>query len=238
MSNDGIGAGIVITILIHVGLGAAAVAGAGGFGDKDKNKSLFADAETIEAALAFKKVEKKTKQPQKQKKKKFRPKEKGFTRDEKAKPPKDKKKDTLKPDPDEIDFNATLDKNRQQDPDLSSTGVDELPKDGSDKGSEWGTEREAKGDPYVGELKGRIVSVWQVPTLETKAGTATGCVRLNAAGKIKESELKRRSKNANLNRSVSLALRKAPKMDKPVPAHLKDLLTVRGICFKFNLDAQ
>lgn len=200
----------------------------------------FANAQTIEAALAFKAVDPKSKQPVKEKKKKFRPKDEGVSRDPDAKP-RDKKDDPdhkVAVEDHEIDFESTLRKNRQEDPDKSSTGVDQKPIEGSATGSEWGTEREAKGNPYAGELKGRIHSVWEVPSLETEGGSALGCVRLNRDGKIIDSKLKKPSKNSNLNRSVRLALKKAPPMEKPVPADMIDLLTVKGICFRFELEEQ
>ena len=201
----------------------------------------FAGAVTIEAALAFKNVDPKNKQPVKVKKKKYKPTERGVSRDPDAKP-RDKTKDPkhkVAVEDDEIDFDAVREKNRSQDPDLSSAGVDEKPKEGSASGSEWGTEKEAKGHPYAGELRGRIHSVWEVPALEKEGGTALGCVRLNPEGKIIDSKLKKRSKNSNLNRSVTLALKKGTKDGKSrLPKDMLELLTVKGICFRFELEEQ
>ena len=95
---------------------------------------------------------------------------------------------------------------------------------------------DAKGDPYVGELHGRIKTAWKVPSLETRGGVALGCVRLAADGSIDERKLWKPSGNQNLNRSVDQALRDASDMDKPVPSHLTNLLIVQGICFRFKLD--
>jgi hypothetical protein len=231
--------GLSVTVLLHLGLGLAVVTqdDCGWLAKSEADSdSKFKDARVIQAGLARKKVEPKSKQPQKKKKKKFKPPEgvKVARNDAKVKTEDDKNKP--RPDPDEIDVTSILEKNRVQEPDLSTHGVDEVPVEGSTDGSEWGTEKEAKGDPYVGELKGRIYSVWQVPTLETGAGKAVGCVRLDDDGKIVDSELKKRSKNSNLNRSVTLALKKAPAMESPVPGKLKELLTERGICFEFTLD--
>lgn len=233
--------GAIITLLIHAVPAILVIAGWSFFASastEPRTKSRFQDAVTIEAALAFKAVEPQSKLPQKQKKETFKPPpDQGVSRDADKKPePKPEEKKPLRPNPDEIDINATLEKFRQQDPDLSSTGVTELPREGAVDGSEWGTEREARGDPYVGELRGRIHAEWRMPTLETGSGTVLGCVRLDDSGKIVDREVTKRSRNANLNRSVDLALKESSDMDKPVPAHLKNLLTQRGICFNFRLE--
>lgn len=238
--NQSIFSGIAATILLHLFVGGLVVvknddSGCGGGASAEATD--FGKSETIEASLAFKEVKPKNKQPQKKKKQKFKPQaEDGASKVEELKP-KDQKKDlTLRPEADEIDINSILEKNRKQDDDLSESGSDEVPVEGSAAGSEWGTEKMAKGDPYVGELRGRIYSVWQVPALETGVGEALGCVRLNEEGEILDRELKKRSKNSNLDRSVEVALKNAPNMESPVPDKLKTLLTVNGICFKFVLD--
>lgn len=232
--------GLACTVLLHlfvVGLVVSKSDTSGCGGGDASGSTSFSQAETIEASLAFKEVKPKNKQPQKKKKQKFRPKtQDGASKNEKLDPKKDdKKKETLRPDEEEIDINSILDKNRKQDEDLSDTGSDEVPIEGSATGSEWGTERDARGDPYVGELKGRVYSVWKVPALETGSGQAVGCVRLDKDGVIVDRELKKRSKNTNLDRSVEVALKDAPAMETPVPDALIDLLTVKGICFNFAL---
>ena len=238
--REGLVIGMSITALVHLGLIAALVSSTGdqgcGSSSNAASEDPFARAETIEAALAFKEVKPKNKQPVKKKKKKYRKVEEGISTDPKAKPikKKDEPKHKVKVTDDEIDPTSILNKNRTQDQDLSSTGEDKIPVEGSANGSEWGTERDAKGDPYVGELRGRIESVWELPSLVEDSGRVRGCVKLNAKGKIIDSKIKRFSKNSDLNRSVKLALRKAPPMDKPVPGHLIELLTVRGICLDFK----
>jgi hypothetical protein len=234
--------GISMTVLLHAGLIFLMVAkgdavGCGATGVRG-GESSFEQAETIEASLAFKKVSPRDKQPQKQKKEKYAPVDDTIklSNDPNAIPADKPEEPKIKPRDDEIDPLSVLKKNRAQDENLSSTGVDELPRDGAEDGSQWGTERDARGEPYVGELKGRIYSAWRVPALETGTGKMVGCVRLDKAGKITDRELKERSKNANLNRSVEEALREAPAMDDPVPDHLVNLLTVKGICFNFKLD--
>tara|TARA_R110002073_G_scaffold256849_4_gene419531 strand:- start:56027 stop:56749 length:723 start_codon:yes stop_codon:yes gene_type:complete len=231
--------GLAFTLLLHifvVGLASTTTDGAGCGSGEASGSTDFAQAETIEASLAFKEVKPKNKQPQKKKKQKFKPnQEDGASKNEKLDPEKKPKKETVPVDKDEIDIASILDKNRKQDEDLSDTGSEETPVEGSPDGSEWGTEKEARGDPYVGELKGRIYDAWKVPALETGTGSALGCVRLDKEGAIVDRELKKRSKNTNLDRSVEVALKDAPAMDKPVPDALVNLLTVKGICFNFAL---
>jgi hypothetical protein len=242
--GGGVFVGVSITALIHLSMVAAFMSRmneqgcgeASAAGDADDS---FAETRVIEASLARKKVDPKNKQPQKRKKEKYQPTELLVSRDEELTPEPDKKD---KPDhkvavlEDEIDVTSVLEKNRSQDETLSSTGADETPTEGSETGSIWGTERESKDHPYLGELYGRIHSEWRVPSLETRTGATLGCVKLNEAGKIVDTRLKQRSGIANLDRSVTLALKKAPAMDKPVPDELKQDLIVRGVCFRFNLD--
>ena len=233
--------GLVVTILLHAGLVAVALMHMGGDSAADSSDSRFDDAVTIEASLAFKEVKPKTRQPQKQKKETFRPpEEQKIDTDDVVQPeePVEKPKHKVKPKPEEIDITKTLAKNRAQDDDLSSTGVEEVPKEGSADGSKWGTETDAKGHPYAAELKGRIYSAWTVPTLETGSGEAQGCVKLDEDGKIVDRHVKKKSGNANLDRSVELALKQAPDMDEPVPDELRSLITEKGICFRFTIEQE
>lgn len=243
-SKNGMFVGLSVTALLHMGMIAAFMSTgdqgcAGGTANATEDEDRFAKSRTIEAALAVQEVKPKDKQPVKKKKKKYKPDERGASRDENRKPKeREEPKHKVPVLPDEIDVDSILQKNRSQDETLSSTGADETPTEGAQKGSMWGTAKEATGHPYIGELKGRIHSEWKVPALETHGGVALGCVRLNDAGKIIEHGFKKRSSNSNLNRSVELALKKAPPMEKPVPDQLKDLLTKQGICFRFSLEQQ
>jgi outer membrane biosynthesis protein TonB len=237
---DGHFAGLSLTFLLHAAVIAVLVsrgdeAGCtGGGGDADASKR-FEDSQTIEASLAFKAVEPKDRQPQKEKKKKYAPDDKApVIADADAGPRPEAPEHDLKVKPDEVDIASVLKKNKMQNPDLSSTGAEEIPKEGSASGSEWGTENDAKGDPYAGELKGRIHSAWELPALEQGTGEAHGCVKLDKKGKIVDRFVKKKSGNANLDRSVEEALRQAPDMTEPVPDHLIDLMTVKGICFRFK----
>lgn len=255
--------GVVVTVLLHLALVVVAISKMGGdssAAEKDPSKR-FGSAVTIEAALAFKEVKPESRQPVKQKKEMYKPpveeappvqepvEEKPPEPEapkidtdnvveevEAKKAPAEKPKHKIKPRPDEIDPDSVLEKNRVQDEDLSSTGEEEVPKEGAADGSEWGSERDARGDPYAGELKGRIHSVWTVPSVEIEGGTVQGCVKLDADGKIVDRAVKKKSGNANLDRSVELALKQAPDMEEPVPEHLIDLITVKGICFRFTLE--
>jgi outer membrane biosynthesis protein TonB len=254
--------GLVVTLLLHAALVVAAISRMGSESSAAPDPSKrFADSVTIEASLAFKEVKPQSRQPVKKKKEMYKPpveeapvpvpvpEEKPPEPEapkidsdnvvQQTEPPpaaKEKPKHKIKPKPDEVDPDSVLEKNHIQDEDLSSTGVDEVPKEGSADGSEWGTEKDARGDPYAGELRGRIESVWAVPSVETEGGVAQGCVRLDADGKIVDRAVKKKSGNATLDRSVELALKKAPDMEEPVPEHLIDLITVKGICFRFTLE--
>jgi len=229
-------AGIIATVVVHLGVGLA-INAAGG--DDDSERPNLAARQVIEAGLAYKKTtQKKKRQPQKKKNPKVKPKETvGVSRDADKEPAPKKKDDRKPPPPDFVDPSATLDKFRNIDIDEEPTDVGIDPDeedDGSDEGSEWGTMADAKGDPYVGELAGRIQKAWRRPTLDTGKGEVFGCVTLSAKGRIVDRQLDQKSKNSTLNRSVEEALRNATQMDKPVPKHLKELLTVKGICFRFT----
>jgi len=227
--------GIVVTILLHVGLGTAIALM--DHKDEDEQRKLLSDldnAQVIEASLAFKSDKPKTRQPQKKKKVMAPPPEdSGRVTDPNSKPVETKKQ----PPPDMIDPEAIMNKNRSIDlDDEGSEEGGEEQVEGSADGSEWGTAAEAKGDPYVGELFGRIHKVWKIPTLETQTGEALGCVRLDKEGKITDRKVWQKSGIANLDRSVDEALKNATDMEEPVPPHLINLLTRKGICFRFKLD--
>jgi hypothetical protein len=233
--------GFSLTALLHAAIIVLIIArnddaGCMGGSSDASAAARFENSQTIEASLAFKAVEKKDRQPQKEKKKKYASDEKApVIHDPDAGPRPETPEHEVKVKPDEVDIASILKKNKKQDEDLSSTGAEEVPKEGSIDGSEWGTEREAKGHPYAGELKGRIYNAWEVPAIETGSGSAEGCVKLDKAGKIVDRHVKKKSGNANLDRSVELALKQAPDMDNPVPDDLIDLMTAKGICFRFSL---
>ncbi len=232
--------GLLVTVLLHAGLVALVLSHLGGSAPADA-ATRFDSAVTIEASLAFKEVKPQSHQPQKQRRQVAPPPEAPKIDTDPLVPaepekPDDKPKPKAKPRPKDPNIDQTLSEHRLSDDDLSSTGVDEVPREGSADGSKWGTEVDAKGHPYAAELKGRIYSVWTVPSLETGAGEAHGCVKLDESGKIVDRQVKKKSGNANLDRSVELALKQAPDMDKPVPDELRSLITVKGICFRFTIE--
>jgi type IV secretory pathway VirB10-like protein len=207
----------------------------GGMARAAESGSRFEDAEIIEASLAYKKVEPKTRQPQKRKKQKFKPHTMEVSRDPNAPPkePEEEKEDVL---PDEVDVESILEKNRKQDEELSSFGSDEeIPREGGEEnGSELGTSAVSKGHPYLQLLDAHIKNNWTLPALERGKGTAVACVRLDESGKIVEKEFKTKSQNANIDRSVELALKESTGLDKPVPEELKVQLIEKGACFEFS----
>lgn len=217
----------VIALFVVVGQNMGCQIGSGDDFDLD-------NARYIEAALAKKGPEKKERQPQKRRRRKVKPPDvPSADRDEKKQVHKKKPEKKKRPKPKEIDWLSKLEDNRKLAENLPEHGTD-LPDLGNVDGSEWGTEADARGDPYVGELKGRVFKAWQLPTLVAKDFLAVGCVRLNAKGKIKYHELLEPSKNPKVDQSVKQALKNATSMEAPVPAHLRKLLTEQGICFKFR----
>lgn len=222
--------GLVIFVITGVGTGVA-----GG----DSKKNSLDNAMRIEAALAFKKRDKKTKQPQKRKKRKFKkPDGPKVSRDENKKP--EEKKDKPRVDPDEVDPMSILEKNRQlQDDDTASdTGSELEPDEGAVFGSEWGSGDKNVGDPYIGGLQARMKRTFEAeaPGFIGAGKTVWGCVKLTKDGKVAESDVPEegRSDQPALNSAMEQTLKKVPAMDKPVPTHLVKLLTEMGVCFRFK----
>jgi hypothetical protein len=232
--------GFSLTALLHAAIIVLIIArnddaGCMGGSSDASAAARFENSQTIEASLAFKAVEKKDRQPQKEKKKKYASSEKApVVFDPDAGPPPETPEHAVKVKKDEIDINSVLKKNKMQSDDLSSTGAEEIPKEGSTTGSEWGTEKDAKGHPYAGELKGRLKSAFRVPSLEQGTGVPEACVKLDPSGKIVDRFFKKKSGNANVDRAVQVALKEAPDMEAPVPDDILDLMTKDGICFRFD----
>jgi type IV secretory pathway VirB10-like protein len=230
--------GVVVTIILHGALGTSlALMERSDSSSSHQDSFDFENAQTVEAALAFKSAEPQ-KQPEMPKNVPPPPEEiTGVSRDEtKVVEPKPEDKKPDKPPPPDVNIADVLRKNRRYDPDeeIRTVGADDTQTGSSGPGSEWGTEKEARGDAYVGELRGRVQTVWKVPSLEKGSGTTLGCVRLDADGKIVDRKVWKKSGIANLDRSVDEALREATDMDKPVPDYLMNLLTKKGICFRFT----
>ena len=189
----------------------------------------LSDMKVIEAALAYKKSD-----PPKQPQKDRRPKPTvetpvGVSHDD-TKAPVDRPDAGPTPETDVAKKAAEFLKSHQDEEE-----GDEVPKPGGDfNGSARGFVEVGKGDPYFQELAADFVEAWEVPTLERGSGAAEGCLRLDATGRVIDTKFKA-SGNANIDRSVQLAIREIKKMrdkgDKPVPANLLQEATEKWICF-------
>jgi len=232
--------GIVVTIGVH-GLVLAALIGMNHLdtGHAQKRASL-ADEQvtTIEAGLAFKSKTskgKKSRLPRKDVAPKVKPPE-GF-RPASSDAPAPSKDDPAAPD-DKQDARSTFDKFRDVDTGEqvgSNDGADDATQAGADDGSEFGTIEKAKGDPYVGELIGRMITDFVIPSTVEPGQTAWGCVQLDASGKIVDRKLDPDHKSTShaYNSAVEERLEKTTDMEAPVPAHLKPLLVDQFACVIF-----
>lgn len=199
---------------------------------------------SIEAGLAIRRQAtsgKKSRLPQKEMAPKVKPSVTGVAMDPSAVPSKDTTKDVP---PSMVDPEAVFEKYRQaaaagEAAAEGDPGKDEENRRGVSEGSEWGTVEDAKGDPYVAELVGRMTTSPEivVPSVVTQgAGLLTqGCVRLDERGKIVFRGLgDSKSPSHAFNSAVEKRLAITPDMEQPVPEHVKDLLVVQGICVPFR----
>jgi hypothetical protein len=216
------------TVMLHVAIGVPVivVAQAG-----TSDRPMLTDFKVIEAALAYKKHDEKESQPKKDRKPKPKPdKPVGVSRDE-NKTPTDRP-DAGPPPKEEEDLAkkvADLLKEHEEDE------GEEEPKPGGDfNGSERGFVEVGKGEPYFQELAADFHEAWEVPSLEKGEGTAVAYIHLDADGRIIDTKFDA-SGNANIDRSVQLAIREMTKArergDKPVPAYLLKEATQQWICF-------
>jgi len=201
----------------------------------------------IEAGLAVRSKSakgRKSKQPQKDVARKVSPNDVTVKRD-------DKPADPNKPKPDEkdplgdVDPESVFNKHRpgaegDVDPATAEPGADDESKAGRADGSDFGTLEDAKGDPYVGELIGRMTTNpdIEIPaTVPEGTGLVTyGCVRLSADGKIVEAELDpdHKSGNAAFNSAVLRRVKATTDMEAPVPDKLKKMLVENSACVPFR----
>ena len=198
----------------------------------------------IEAGLAIKQkaAEKKSALPSKEVTEKVKPPDAPTVSKDAEAVPEDKPK--KKPDyvpKDAQDKKSVFDKYRNLDTgSLTSKtpGHADSNQGGSEDGSEFGLLERAKGDPYVGELIGRMTVDFVVPTVVTAKVAAWGCVKLDEGGKIAERfvDPQHKSRSAAFNSAVEERLRRTSDMDKPVPNHLKELLVRQGACVIFKND--
>jgi hypothetical protein len=234
--NPSVLSGMLLTVLIHGGLAAGLLAFSSMSSGDDRPPLTMV---TIEAALAIKGDD--SEQVRKQSKRTQPP----------AQPDAIKAADSTtrteqepqeKPDKDFTeDFEKYMKRYEGSDDaeDTEDDAEDSKP-GGQFDGSEHGFAEVSKGDPYMQKLAADIFASWEVPTLEKGEGTAVGCVRLAADGSIVETNLWKPTKNANIDRSVKLALDQLQKLRKPneapVPVHLMDA-TRRWTCFNFPVTA-
>lgn len=227
--------GILVTTLVH-GVVILLLIGFRGHGNAEAGRTQLTMT-TIEASLAYRAKEQ-PKQPQKRRQPKPPPVDAPtISRDEnKQVKPKDDK-----PEPQE-DFEKDFEKymkERQTNDDDIDPGEEEPKPGGEFNGSEHGFAEESKGDPYFQELAAQVHASWTVPTLEKGAGTAAGCVRIGQDGRIVETKLLQSAQNANIDRSVKVALKSVQvlrdKDAKPVPRHLMNE-TNHWICFNLSVE--
>lgn len=235
-------AGLSIAFALHVGVGASLVFAEEGCLAEAGTRDLD-EARYVEAALAIKgEAEEESKQPQKPRERKPAPDSQSepdpMSKDEEREPEPEPEPEE-EPEPQEdFDPQEVLDRNRElaEDDKIPQEGVDreEL---GDIAGSDWGTELDAKGDPYLGELAGRVKAAWRLPSFEkTPDLEAEACVTLEEDGTIDEREIVEPSGNPTFDRSVALALEEAPDMEEEVPEHLHELLIgeQKRICLTFS----
>jgi hypothetical protein len=147
------------------------------------------------------------------------------------------------PPPEEIDPEAVFNKHREGstgaiDPASADPGTDEESKAGQVDGSQYGTLDHAQGDPYLGELVGRMTEHYEVPgTVEQGLNLRTqGCVKLNEDGSIADSFLdeSHKSRSPAFNSAVLRSVKQTSNMGSPVPVHLKKMLMEDGACATFK----
>ena len=128
---------------------------------------------------------------------------------------------------------SIFDKYRQ----LDTKAPEDVEQEGSDDGSEYGTLEQAKGDPYVGELIGRMTTEFVVPSVVSDPNLMTwGCVKLDADGKIKDRALDPDHKSGShaFNSAVEARLKKTTDMEQPVPNYLKAMLVGKFVCATYS----
>jgi hypothetical protein len=204
------------------------------------------EAMVIEAGLAFKSKStggKKSKLAQKDLAPKVKPPDTpGIARDPNTPPPDKKpeeKTDKPPPPPDKVDPKSVFDKYRDKESGTTATGEnkDDETKAGQADGSEFGTLERAKGDPYVGELIGRMTADFTIPSVVTDEGLVTwGCVKLDADGKILERKIdpENKSRNHAFNSAVSERLKQTTDMESAVPGHLVGMLVGKFVCATYR----
>jgi hypothetical protein len=240
----------LVAIAVAVAVHGALLGAVYGFGHLDKQRAEKRADESkvnhIQAGLAIKAKStsgRKSKQPQKDVATRDRPSDVAVTRDDSAPPD---KKDPKKKD-EEIDPEAAMAKARKlgqtsedPPPDTSSEqpGGDDENQKGRTDGHEFGLLDSNEGDPYLGELAGRMQEHYEVPTNvpEGTGLTAWGCVSLNPDGTVRDAKVdpEHRSANATFNSAVLRTVKQTSNMPSAVPKHLKEQLVEGYQCVEFK----
>jgi hypothetical protein len=224
--------GLVVTVALHVGV-LALVAFMNEWERGRTDKLEEPPFQAIEAGLAFKKkstAAPKSKLPQKEPPPKVKQPDapKVASNPDVVPTPKEKKR------PEEVEKAENIfDKYRQ----LDSKAQEEVEQEGSDDGSEYGTLEQAKGDPYVGELIGRMITDFTVPSVVSDPSLVTwGCVKLDAEGKIMDRALdpEHKSNSHAFNSAVEARLKRTTDMEQPVPNYLKAMLVGKFVCATYS----
>ncbi len=223
--------GLSVTILLHT-----AVFGVVLVMNVVEKQHLAARVEppyqAIEAGLAFKRKSTKgpkSKLPQKEAEKPKPPPEApkiASNPDIVPQPKEDKKRE-------EKEAQSVFEKYRRMETQADDTDEQE----GSDEGSEYGTLEQTKGDPYVGELIGRMIVDFTVPTVvRDQKLTTWGCVKLDGEGRIQDRTIdpEHKSRSHAFNSAVEERLKQTTDMDKPVPNYLKPMLVGKFVCATYS----
>ena len=235
--------GVFVTIGVHVFIFGAVWFMHQADADLIKRRSLEEPVQAIEAGLAIKSksAQKKSALPSKDVTEKVKPPDAPtISNNAEAIPDPEKPKKKQEYVPKEAqDKKSVFEKYRNVDTgSLTSKtpGQGEANQVGSEDGSEFGLLDRAKGDPYVGELIGRMTVDFVVPTVVTQKAQTWGCVKLAEDGKIAERFIdpQHKSRSFAFNSAVEERIRRTTDMDKPVPSHLKELLVRQGACVIFK----
>jgi hypothetical protein len=250
--------GIVLAIAVHgLVLGGVVLGHSVDAQHTDKRTRSIDEKNKIEAGLARRAdvaAGPKSKLPQKPSGNKVKPPDAhGVATDpNRVTDPKAAKDDSYVP-PEKIDFNSIASKARGTDTSEGDTeptggGSGQTNVTGQPDGSEFGTLDVAKGDPYIGELVGRISVDFTAPgtiDAELRPGEKLetwACVRLDLDGNIVDRKLdpEHKSRIAAFNSAVNDRLRadSLRKMSGPVPTdpsrNLVKLLVERYACVVFS----
>src|SRR5262245_12869188 len=232
--------GLTTTIALHVGIGVRVAVMT--YVERTRTTRHEEPFQAIEAGLAFRKKAApgpKSKLPQQDVQQKVAPPDAPkISKNPDAVPTqKDEKKEI--PPPEAVDSKSVFNKYRRMDTGTTAgdKSTEEKNQVGADDGSEFGTLDKAKGDPYIGELIGRMVTDFVVPSVVSDQTLSTwGCVKLDADGKIVDRALdpEHKSRSHAFNSAVEERLKRTTDMDKPVPNYLKAMLVGKFVCATYT----